>query len=541
MKIDGHAIRELSATLDRPIKTLVVNDDTDPFYLPERRMRYAEWFAALYREHGFSRGVHLRRIHYILVSQQEPVRLPDGGDYVNTVACAKLLNYGASAARFAGLVDAEDFEDRRNPAPMLFLPPPVDEPSVDVSGETEFSITPPGLEVSIWPGSMPDQIQEWGLLVSAECPAPHVEIWCEKSTVNDVLEPLARDYGLNLQTSVGEMSITICRELVERAGSRPVRIIYVSDFDPAGQSMPVAASWKIEWFACKREDETGAALDIQLNPIVLTHDQCIEYELPRTPIKEGEMRAARFEERFGEGATELDALEALHPGELERILVAEIEKFHSPDFEAEWDSVREDAQGTVDEIADEILERHADARGALEQRRAALEAARIEQVSELRRLADERMADLRRLANERFAGLARQGEQLAADVNAHNAEIGQDLYAEAPHPGEFDWPAPPEGWDDPLLDSTREYVEQIDRYKNHQGKRIDRKPRVVTKQHSLVCTICGAAFKAKRENAKFCSRACNATDCRKRYRAKNPRGPQRARPRAPLLKCEAAE
>ena len=33
------------------------------------------------------------------------------------------------------------------------------------------------------------------------------------------------------------------------------------------------------------------------------------------------------------GATELDALEALHPGELERILVAEIEGFHNPDFE----------------------------------------------------------------------------------------------------------------------------------------------------------------------------------------------------------------
>jgi len=34
----------------------------------------------------------------------------------------------------------------------------------------------------------------------------------------------------------------------------------------------------------------------------------------------------------GSGATELDALEALHPGELERILVAEIERFHNPDF-----------------------------------------------------------------------------------------------------------------------------------------------------------------------------------------------------------------
>lgn len=67
---------------------------------------------------------------------------------------------------------------------------------------------------------------------------------------------------------------------------------------------------------------------------------------------------------------------------------------------------------------------------------------------------------------------------------------------------------PPEGWNDPLLDSTREYVEQIDRYKEHQGKRIDRKPRVVSKPHSLVCAICGTAFAGYRAGAKFCSRRC---------------------------------
>ena len=50
--------------------------------------------------------------------------------------------------------------------------------------------------------------------------------------------------------------------------------------------------------------------------------------------------AAKFEERFGEGMTELDALEALHPGELQRILVTEIERYYD--------------DGLDDEIANEV-------------------------------------------------------------------------------------------------------------------------------------------------------------------------------------------
>jgi hypothetical protein len=588
MKIDWRAIRDLSATLGRPIKTLVLNEGTDPFYIGEYRLRQAEWFAALYREHGFARGVHIRRVHYLLVSQPEPVQLPDGCDYVNTDECSEALGKAAGAARFAGLVDAEDFIDRRNPAPMLFLPAPVDDPFVSgvegaqpstaaaVSGEYRVDCLGRFQKAECWVGfhtnfpifTVPDKVPPpAGLDLYAPCPKPyHIEIWCEKSTVNDVLEPLARQLGLNVQTGVGEISITICRQLVERAGKRPIRIIYVSDFDPGGQSMPVAASRKIEWFARKYEDETGITLDIQLHPIVLTHAQVIEYELPRKPIKESERRAARFEERFGEGATELDALEALHPGELRRILIAEIEKFHNQDFADEWRAAREDAQSAIDGIKAEVFERHADGAAALEQRREELQALADEQLADLRRQTDERLADLRlladeqaaeirRQADERLAGLqqladeqfedlrrqadedeglsdlrqladelvaelTRHGEELAVDIDAHNAEIEQDLEDEAPGPDDFDWPDPPEGWDDPLLDSTREYVEQIDRYKKHQGKRIGRKPRVVTKQYSLVCTICGRAFKAKRHYAKFCSKACNATNLRNMARAK---------------------
>lgn len=92
--------------------------------------------------------------------------------------------------------------------------------------------------------------------------------------------------------------------------------------------MPVATARKIEWFARKHEVETGIARDIQFHPIVLTRDQRVEYELPRTPIKETEL---------------------------------EIEKFHSPDFADEWESVRDGAGNDIAEIEFEIFERHAEA------------------------------------------------------------------------------------------------------------------------------------------------------------------------------------
>src|ERR1700730_17785296 len=44
--------------------------------------------ASRYHEHGFGQGVHLRRIHYRLISQVAPIRMPLGGAYVNTVECS---------------------------------------------------------------------------------------------------------------------------------------------------------------------------------------------------------------------------------------------------------------------------------------------------------------------------------------------------------------------------------------------------------------------------------------------------------------------
>jgi predicted nucleic acid-binding Zn ribbon protein len=204
---------------------------------------------------------------------------------------------------------------------------------------------------------------------------------------------------------------------------------------------------------------------------VLTPEQCQQYRLPRTPIKDEETRKDVFEARFGEGATELDALEALHPGELQRLLEIEIARYYDFGLERRIDAAVSDVQADLYDINEDVERRHAKAIKSLEaERKKVLEAI---------------------VAFEKKARPV---------LNA----IEQDLDAEAPDVDNYEWPEADDGDedDDPLYDSSRDYVEQIDRYKAHQGKTTE------FKTTELVCVQCGEAFTAGRSHARFCSRKC---------------------------------
>jgi hypothetical protein len=104
-----------------------------------------------------------------------------------------------------------------------------------------------------------------------------------------------------------------------------VRIFYISDFDPSGDQMPVSVARKVEWFA---REKYKFPFDVKLKAIALNHDQVTNFRLPGIPTKEGDSRAKSFIERFGDRATELDALEALFPGELARVIREALEPYY---------------------------------------------------------------------------------------------------------------------------------------------------------------------------------------------------------------------
>src|SRR3989442_7791851 len=176
--------------------------------------------------------------------------------------------------------------------------------------------------------------------------------------MDDILVPLFERYGANLQIGVGELSITASLALVSRLeqAGRPARIVYVSDFDQAGQSMPVAVARKIEYFV----RTLGLGVDVRVFPVVLTLEQIQYYRLPRTPIKETERRRMGFESRHGEGAVELDALEALYPGELQAVLSRYIECYYDSSLDERIEQARATLESDLGGIWQQVVGRYTD-------------------------------------------------------------------------------------------------------------------------------------------------------------------------------------
>lgn len=448
-----------------PSDLVALTPQNDPFYAgTPADIRNGEWFHDLWVRFGYDRmygSVHLRRMHYQIVSQSPRVALPDGvlladpngnkaGEYYNTVACWEYLLIAAKAARYLRLVDADKIDDKRAPREATLTVYGGNgseisaEPRHESLGEFELPAIPGSAEINAYiPYNAPSSVQ--------------VEIWCEKSTMNDVLRPLAGRHSWNVQTGVGELSIAACVWAIERSrqsGWKPLRILYVSDFDPAGQSMPVSAARKLEWLlGVAREDwqkwgDVPDEFSIQVQPAVLTAAQVTQYNLPRTPIKETERRAGRFESVHGEGAVELDALQALHPGALGQILeeTARVMGWYDPNFEYEYNRWRSQVQDVIRQTNTDLAEPYADAFDELTTRRDALQ--------------DEIADRLRELASQ-YADLQASVESDLAQWIEDNWE---DIIADQPTEQFTYRPHPP------MFDSDRPYMQQISEYKRFQGK-----------------------------------------------------------------------
>ncbi len=414
--MDYESIKALAKERGVPVpRLLALAVQNDPFYvgMPAQR-NAAEWFAHWFGSVGFRDGVHLRRVHYYLVSVKAV--MPDGKPYANTQEDWQYLAQAGKVARYLGLVDVAAFDDRRNPPAQIFYASEQSDGGAFIDDhclELPAFTMPELPSLSVRP---PSAVQPYA-----------IEVWCEKSTMNDVLVPLCRQFGATLVTGLGELSVTACHLLVERAISygKPTRIIYLSDFDPAGQSMPVAVARKIEFLAQDRD------LDIQLRAVGLTAEQVKQYNLPRVPIKESERRRAKFEDVHGTGAVELDALEALVPGELARIVTEAVMPYYDASLATRINKAHVDAINEAGEITEQVHADHADAIAeAIEQWQAISQ--QIEQWQEKHAAAWQAITD---------------------DLDAAVLDVE---YPQASVEGDVSWP---------LFDSRRGYEEQLEAYK----------------------------------------------------------------------------
>ena len=429
-----YRIKKLAKEKDVSVENLIVlAPANDPFYSGTKTdVKMAYWFKDLWEEFGFTKGVHIRRIHYKLVSQKVPKKA-NGTSYENTENDWNYLTIASKHARCLGLVPAHNFVDRRNPEAKIFQEYTwheyeypdwyMGDPYVYISGRVEEG------ESSINGYEYHFEDQKY-----------NVEIWIEKSTMNDILIPICQKYEINLVHSIGFQSITSVIELLKRSTDKekPTRIFYISDYDPAGDNMPQSAARQIEFWINRYSNGE----DIKLQPIALTRQQVKTFDLPRTPIKETDRRKQGFEDKEGQGAVELDALEALYPGVFEKIVVDAIKPYRDIELEYKIEKAKNEANNMIWNFINDSEE--------------------IEEIEKIKALIKEKVDEHEgQLLNE----LAEPIEQFKNLWLAIKNRIEEEI--ELPEKPEAELDLIEE--DNFLYSSGREYLEQLEVYKNRKA------------------------------------------------------------------------
>ena len=445
--------------LPRYADLLVKAPGNDPFANDRpSKVRDAEWFTDLWARFG-GEGFHLRRVHYRIVSSREPILMPDGSVYENAGDCWQKLVGGSVSARHLGLVDPRAFVDRRNGDVIVNAGERAGEPwanmMFDPPGWGLPDLYLPSLSPRPWvPLTRFDDVPGpavFGYDYAAADEPSIVEVWIEKSTMDDVFVPLCRDLHVNLVRAKGTQSVTSAVQLLVRLEEydRPGHVVYIADHDRAGQSMAPSVARDLEFY----RERDFPNVDVTLQQIALT-SRIERHDLPHKPENMD---------------VELDALEALVPGELARLVRTEVAAYRDPELLSRLAATHALARQRVcDQWAEEtadvrnhlrVLARHAE--GRLGPLREELEALGAEMRAALEPLV-ERGEELRRRYDEALVPHREYVAKLERRI-AGRAEHFDPELPERPEPAE-----PPDVDErDVLFDSRRDWLEQLARYKRN--------------------------------------------------------------------------
>ncbi len=307
--VTGSGLRDIiSAAVDHHGGKLgdwsVLSAANDPYRLDTpANHRDGSWFAEQLQSLGVELPLHNRGIHYAFAASGEIIK-PDGNPYLNNDDNWHWLEKASKKARWLGYVPFDSITDERN-APPVFFAPEETTPSVSIS--TEFDIQlPEELTLEIYVADF-EARQKYSLWMIGE-----------KSSLRNILEPIAEAYQAGLFLPTGEISDSQVHHLASSINEdgRPARVFYFSDFDPAGYEMPANVSRKLQAL----RDIHFPDLELKMYRAAMTEDQVRSLQLPSTPLKDTERRAPKWlVAKGGLEQTEIDALATLRPDELRRI------------------------------------------------------------------------------------------------------------------------------------------------------------------------------------------------------------------------------
>jgi DNA topoisomerase VI subunit B len=311
-----HLAAEAEAEGVKPRDLLVLSPTRDPFNETNASRRDAQWFADQVARFKPDGQVHLRGMYYRILAAGD-VLLPDRSRFVGTAETSQLIEKAGKYARYLGLVAFDRIVDERAAPPELY----------DTDGERADPDTTQARELTVADGataamaSIPAFPVLLPTLAASEAEKPRqpfrICMVGEKTSLGDVLRPLAQEVGAELLLETGEISEAHAYGIAARAAAdgRPLRVLYFGDFDPSGWQMSVSLARKLQAHIVRE----FPGLDVRVIRVALTFEQVQQFNLPDSPIKPGEDRAPAWRARWGREQVEIDALAALRPDLLDQI------------------------------------------------------------------------------------------------------------------------------------------------------------------------------------------------------------------------------
>jgi hypothetical protein len=213
--------------------------------------RDGRWLAEQAQKFG-TRPIHLRGLHYA-ISMAEG-RKPDGTPYRNDDEDWEWLQErAAKCARWLGYMPFDRIIDARNAEPVVRTSDPA----------TPFKFVSAGVHVAI-----PEiaDLTPRALLISFTPRQPYrLVFFGEKTSLDDVIAPLAARYDADLYLMTGEISDTYVWQMARdgAADDRPMIVFTLADFDPAGHQMAVSIARKLQAF----RDRSFPSLKFAVYPV----------------------------------------------------------------------------------------------------------------------------------------------------------------------------------------------------------------------------------------------------------------------------------
>jgi hypothetical protein len=374
--------------------------DTDAYH------RAAAWFRDRFVALVPEGKIHIRGLHYRVLGHKKP----DGSEYRNSDEDYAWLQGGpGKAARWLGYVPFAAIEDKRNAAPVILrCEPKVPFPYIGV-GDLQ----------------LPDayELEPYVALGDFEARQPFkLVLFGEKSSLEAPLTSLGEEIKADLYLMTGEISDTLVHTMAKEGAEdgRPMIVLTFADCDPGGWQMPISIGRKLQAF----KDLEFPDLRFQVHRVGLLPEQVRELGLPSTPLKEKEKRADRWKAHTGLEQTEIDALIALHPGQVERMgRVASL-----PFFDRTLDRRAREVREAWEEEAQAVLEQA---------------------------LNSETLDQIREQAADRLAELEEEIEAIRQQLHVDPGDVELPQLPELPEP-ELPEEKPPE----PLIDSDWSWEEQ---------------------------------------------------------------------------------